>query len=133
MSATSSIAEQILALRDARGGRPTRGSTGWSIRSPLPIMAAGPAPFHETPKGAFLRSLDISCYSLIALAQAFKDHLAADASVVALVDFDHADGQRELRLHGPDQGGARFVAGLSGQVVQPVFPRAVQRRRARAC
>ena len=46
--------------------------------------AAGPAPFHETPKGAFLRSLDISCYSLIALAQAFKDHLAAQASVVAL-------------------------------------------------
>src|SRR5689334_21736879 len=28
---------------------------------------AGPQPFHETPKAAFLRSVDISCYSLLAL------------------------------------------------------------------
>ena len=46
------------------------------------------------------------------------------------VDFDHAHGQRKLRLHGSDQGRARFVAGFSGQIVQQFFPRAVQRRRA---
>ncbi|MGD9719664.1 MAG: enoyl-ACP reductase [Pirellulales bacterium] len=44
----------------------------------------GVKPFHETPKAAFLRAVDVSCYSLIALAAAFKDLLAADASVVTI-------------------------------------------------
>ena len=44
----------------------------------------GPKPFHKTPKAAFLKSVDISCYSLIALANAFKDLLDADASVVTI-------------------------------------------------
>jgi enoyl-[acyl-carrier protein] reductase I len=44
----------------------------------------GPKPFHETPKAAFLRSVDVSCYSLIALADAFKDLFDADASVVTI-------------------------------------------------
>jgi enoyl-[acyl-carrier protein] reductase I len=46
--------------------------------------AAGPAPFHETPKQAFLRSVDISCYSLIAICDALKDLLDPDGSVVAV-------------------------------------------------
>jgi enoyl-[acyl-carrier protein] reductase I len=41
-------------------------------------------PFHETSKSAFLRSLDISCYSLIALSNACKDLLDPDASVVTI-------------------------------------------------
>jgi enoyl-[acyl-carrier protein] reductase I len=41
-------------------------------------------PFHETPKTAFLRAVDISCYSLIALAGAMKDLLDRDASVVTV-------------------------------------------------
>ncbi|MHB1036830.1 MAG: enoyl-ACP reductase FabI [Pirellulales bacterium] len=44
----------------------------------------GVKPFHETGKKAFLRSLDISCYSLIALARAFRDLLDPDASVVTI-------------------------------------------------
>ena len=44
------------------------------------------------------------------------------------LDFDHADGQRELRLHGADQGGLGFVAGVPGQVVQPFFADPLQRR-----
>ena len=44
----------------------------------------GLRPFHETTKRAFLRSVDISCYSLIALARAFQDLLDADASVVTI-------------------------------------------------
>jgi enoyl-[acyl-carrier protein] reductase I len=40
--------------------------------------------FHETPKRAFLRAVDISCYSLIALANALKDLLEPDASVVTV-------------------------------------------------
>ncbi len=43
-----------------------------------------PRPFHETPKSAFLRAVDISCYSLIALSNALKDCLARDASVVTV-------------------------------------------------
>jgi enoyl-[acyl-carrier protein] reductase I len=40
--------------------------------------------FHETPKRAFLRAMDISCYSLIALSNALKDLLEPDASVVTV-------------------------------------------------
>lgn len=44
----------------------------------------GIKPFHETGKRQFLQALDISCYSLIALSNAFREHLAADASVVTI-------------------------------------------------
>ena len=44
----------------------------------------GPLAFHETPKAAFLRAVDISCFSLIALANAFRDLLDPDAAVVAI-------------------------------------------------
>lgn len=44
----------------------------------------GPKPFHETSKRAFLRSVDISCFSLISVANAFKDLLAQNASVVTI-------------------------------------------------
>ena len=44
----------------------------------------GAKPFHETTKRAFLRSLDVSCYSLLAISNAFKDLLAADGSVVTI-------------------------------------------------
>ncbi|MEX2140996.1 MAG: SDR family oxidoreductase [Pirellulales bacterium] len=40
--------------------------------------------FHQTPKRAFLRAVDISCFSLIALSDALKDLLARDASVVTI-------------------------------------------------
>ncbi len=41
-------------------------------------------PFHETSKSQFLRAVDISCYSLLGLANAFKDLLDQDASVVTI-------------------------------------------------
>lgn len=41
-------------------------------------------PFHETSKSQFLRAVDISCYSLIALSNAFRDLLSDDASVVTI-------------------------------------------------
>ena len=46
--------------------------------------AEGMQPFHETPKAAFLRSVDISCYSLLALARAFQRHFDLDAAVVTI-------------------------------------------------
>ncbi|QPJ66769.1 MAG: SDR family oxidoreductase [Candidatus Nitrohelix vancouverensis] len=44
----------------------------------------GMKPFHETIKKDFLQSIDITCYSLIALANAFRDLLDENASVVAV-------------------------------------------------
>ncbi len=44
----------------------------------------GIRPFHETAKRPFLQALDISCYSLIALSNALKEQLDADASVVTI-------------------------------------------------
>jgi enoyl-[acyl-carrier protein] reductase I len=46
--------------------------------------SGGIKPFHETGKAQFLRTVDVSCYSFIALANAFKDLLDADASVVTV-------------------------------------------------
>lgn len=44
----------------------------------------GGTPFHETTRKTFLQSVDISCYSLIAITNAFKTLLVSDASVVAV-------------------------------------------------
>ncbi len=41
-------------------------------------------PFHQTSKSQFLRAVDISCYSLLAISDAFKDLLEQDASVVTI-------------------------------------------------
>ena len=47
--------------------------------------SAGWLPFHETPRAAFLQAVDISCYSLIALANAFQGSLDPErGSVVAV-------------------------------------------------
>ena len=45
---------------------------------------AGMRPFHETTKEQFLRTVDISCYSLIAVSNAFKEMLSEHASVVTI-------------------------------------------------
>ena len=44
----------------------------------------GLKPFHETAKNDFLQSVDITCYSLIQLSNAFKDLLDMNASVVTI-------------------------------------------------
>lgn len=46
--------------------------------------ASGVKPFHETGKADFLQSIDITCFSLIQLANAFKDLLDKQASVVTV-------------------------------------------------
>ena len=43
-----------------------------------------PKPFHQTGKREFLRAVDVSCFSLMAIADAFKDLLEPDASVVTI-------------------------------------------------
>jgi len=46
--------------------------------------ADGLKPFHETSKKDFLQSIDITCYSLIRLADAFKGMFDSSASVVTV-------------------------------------------------
>jgi len=44
----------------------------------------GLKPFHQTNKADFLQAVDISCFSLLSIANHFKDLLAVDASVVTI-------------------------------------------------
>jgi enoyl-[acyl-carrier protein] reductase I len=44
----------------------------------------GMRPFHETSREQLLRTFDVSCFSLIAVANALRDQLARDASVVTI-------------------------------------------------
>jgi enoyl-[acyl-carrier protein] reductase I len=44
----------------------------------------GMKPFHATSKADFLRSIDISCHSLIGISNAFQSLLDADAAVVTI-------------------------------------------------
>jgi enoyl-[acyl-carrier protein] reductase I len=44
----------------------------------------GMKPFHETGRKQFLRSVDVSCFSFIAIANAFRSLLTQDASVITI-------------------------------------------------
>ncbi len=44
----------------------------------------GGRPFHETPKEAFFKSFDISCFSLVAIAHQFRELIDRHGSVVTL-------------------------------------------------
>jgi enoyl-[acyl-carrier protein] reductase I len=44
----------------------------------------GVKPFHETSKDQFMRAFDVSCFSLISLANALQDLFHQDASVVTI-------------------------------------------------
>lgn len=49
--------------------------------------SAGWLPFHETPRPAFLRAVDISCFSLIALSNAFRDLLDREQGSVVTISI----------------------------------------------
>lgn len=46
--------------------------------------SAGPKPFHQTAKEDLLRAFDVSCFSLVNLANALKPRFAQEASVVTI-------------------------------------------------
>jgi enoyl-[acyl-carrier protein] reductase I len=75
--------EQIERLRDELAGE-GRVFHGLVHSIAFADYSDGMKPFHETGKAQFLRAVDISCYSLIAVANALKERLDTDASVVAL-------------------------------------------------
>jgi len=49
--------------------------------------SAGWLPFHETPRPAFLQAIDISCYSLIAICNAFRELLDQENGSVAAISI----------------------------------------------
>lgn len=49
--------------------------------------SAGWLPFHETPRAAFLQATDISCFSLVAVANAFRDMLHKQHGSVVTVSI----------------------------------------------
>jgi enoyl-[acyl-carrier protein] reductase I len=75
--------DQIAQLREAAAARYGR-FHGLLHSIAFADYSEGPKPFHETPKPAFLRAMDVSCYSLISLCRAFAGLLDADASVVTI-------------------------------------------------
>ncbi|MEL7498264.1 MAG: SDR family oxidoreductase [Planctomycetota bacterium] len=76
--------EQIEAVRDQiRSAYPTIDGLVHSIAFAA-YDEAGIRPFHETTKQQFLRTIDISCFSFMAISNAFKDMLSNDASVITI-------------------------------------------------
>jgi enoyl-[acyl-carrier protein] reductase I len=79
----------VIAAPSERPRQAARGLAEGRIHGLLHSIAfadysAGPRPFHETPKADFLRSVDVSCYSLIAICRALADLLDPDGSVVTV-------------------------------------------------
>jgi enoyl-[acyl-carrier protein] reductase I len=75
--------DQIAALRDkVTAAHPKLHGIVHSLA--FGDYSGGVRPFHETSKDAFLRAVDVSCYSLIAVANAFRDVLEADGAVVTI-------------------------------------------------
>ena len=75
--------DQIARLRDEIAARHAR-LDGLVHSIAFADYSDGMKPFHETPKGAFLQAMDVSCYSLTALSRAFADLLDEEASVVTI-------------------------------------------------
>lgn len=49
--------------------------------------SAGWLPFHETPRAAFLQAVDVSCFSLISVANAFREMLDAENGSVVTISI----------------------------------------------
>ncbi len=49
--------------------------------------SAGWMPFHETPRRAFLQAVDVSCFSFISLANAFRDLLDKEIGSVVTISI----------------------------------------------
>ena len=50
-------------------------------------FSAGWLPFHQTPRPAFLQAINISCYSLIALSEAFRDTVDPESGSVVTISI----------------------------------------------
>jgi enoyl-[acyl-carrier protein] reductase I len=79
--------EQIDRLRDEVKSLRPNGLHGIVHSLAFADYSAGWLPFHETPRSAFLQAVDISCYSLVAVANAFKEQLDRAAGSVVTISI----------------------------------------------
>lgn len=78
--------EQIDAMKD--GIAATTGVLHGIVHSvAFADYSAGWLPFHQTPRAAFLQAINISCYSLIALSDAFRTMLDANFGSVVTISI----------------------------------------------
>jgi len=75
--------DQVQRLRDQLAARGVR-FAGLLHSIAAADYSGGVKPFHETDKAAFLRALDVSCFSLVTLSRELRSVLADDASVVTV-------------------------------------------------
>ena len=75
----------IIRMRDEIAADPQIGEIHGIIHSiAFANYSQGLQPFHATVKKDFLQAIDISCFSLIAISNHFKELLAKDGSVVTI-------------------------------------------------
>lgn len=74
----------ILRVRDEIAGRVDGSIAGLVHSVAYANYSEGLKPFHQTLKKDFLQAVDISCFSLIAISNHFKELLAPDGSVVTI-------------------------------------------------
>ncbi len=75
--------DELAALREKVGARSSR-LFGLVHSIAFADYGEGPKAFHETSKRDFLRAMDISCFSLMALSHLFQDMFDPDGSVVTV-------------------------------------------------
>lgn len=78
--------DQIDALREAVG-KDRKQIHGIVHSIAFADYSAGWQPFHETPRSAFLQAIDISCFSLLAVSNAFKDMLDPENGSVITISI----------------------------------------------
>ncbi len=76
--------DQIISLREQVAASGAKELAGIVHSIAFANYSKGLQPFHATVKKDFLQALDISCFSLVSIANHFKDMLAQDASVVTI-------------------------------------------------
>ncbi|RMG32722.1 MAG: SDR family oxidoreductase [Planctomycetota bacterium] len=79
------LASQVRGYLERTGG--TRKLHGLVHSIAFADYSGGWKPFHETPREAFLQSVDVSCYSLIAVSNALKDVLDPECGSVVTVSI----------------------------------------------
>jgi enoyl-[acyl-carrier protein] reductase I len=77
---------QIERLRD-EVGRDRERLAGIVHSIAFADYSSGWQPFHETPRAAFLQAVDVSCYSLIAIANAFRGLLDPEQGSVVTISI----------------------------------------------
>jgi enoyl-[acyl-carrier protein] reductase I len=78
--------DQIDRLRE-EVGRDRKQLAGLVHSIAFADYSAGWQPFHATPRGAFLQAVDISCFSLMAMSNAFRDLLDKEQGSVVTISI----------------------------------------------